>query len=1106
MASVEAPSAAITKVDARPVLPVSDDTALARAVALRDRFAAVVAEVLQAENVRADVLKSEPGNYPAWLRLEAWVPIDRHKAGRHERVELELIVEARPFNRQDVVCAARVTRGKRTLVAAERARFGEHDLRRWTRFAIGRGAGPAMGRLRDSLSLIVPPLSPRHNPLDRRFRPSVLGIRTLIVAAGCLLVGAGLAVPGFLFPIALALAAATLVSALLVAAFARRPRLRSWVVPQPREAPRHLGHVDSWHAVLVGLGEASAALKRRLVARLERAPPDLLEIRSERYGYFTPNGYEERERIVISHRQGHVHVHIHPLGDHLFVGWQALLNWAQWGETAPLATMEVGRASVAFHDIRPTWYQPSEFDLIDLNSLSALVHGAVEHAVKGLLKEHALDQEVDFEVMRGDRDNALDQRKAWPERSNGRARRSNVIFGSAAVRRAGAGEMRLAPIKAKGRRPGLAAIPPVILLPVVAALGYAWLHQAEGLQLFQFRQEVAPGFPFSFLPMFHLPFAAALGLGLWLYAGVRLVNALLVIALVEASTFCVGYGYSILLSHLIVLQDLRDPSLALAVTAGATALSSVCYLLAASIWAPGLRTGARWLAGLVLWTMAAGAASMAIRELRPSPLQAVAMIDGVRVFMALCMGFWLWRDELAAVRVAAARLAQQPAPARPAMHAAAGSGTAGDSATLRRALIASTLAATLAWYDFFLYGIMAGLVLGRAFFPVQDPSAATLAALSIYLTGIAARPLGAVVFGHFGDRIGRKSALVAALLCMAIASFLIALLPSYAALGVAAPAMLTALRALQGIGLGGVWGGSVLLPMEWSPTEARRGLIASLPQIGMPAGLLLANLGVVAATAWSGAQFVEWGWRIPFACSPVLAGLALWMRVGIPETPVFGRIAITNAASPAPARELIWSRWHQTALSALLRISEAAPAYVFTAFIFAYGIAYLRLPRELILQAAMAASGLALFAIPLFGHLSDRIGRKRTYMAGAVAVGLFGLVYFRLLDTGAPWAVVLAVVASSVVLAIQQGPEAALIAEAFAPRLRYSGASLSYQLAGSLVGGFAPLIVTELFAANRSSDGLVLFIAGCAAVGALAAALLPDRTGKNVSRNIEYER
>src|SRR5271166_4630280 len=206
---------------------------------------------------------------------------------------------------------------------------------------------------------------------------------------------------------------------------------------------------------------------------------------------------------------------------------------------------------------------------------------------------------------------------------------------------------------------------------------------------------------------------------------------------------------------------------------------------------------------------------------------------------------------------------------------------------LRRAVIAATVGTTIEWYDFLLYSTMAGLVFGKLFFPNEDPLTATLNAFGIYFVGFLARPVGAFIFGHYGDRIGRKSTLIATLMLMGISTFLVALVPSYASIGIWGAVILTVLRAIQGIGVGGEWGGSVLLAMEWSRTHGQRGLVASWPQFGVPCGLLLSNLAVLAFSAWSGEQFVTWGWRIPFALSIVLVGVGLWIRLGILETPVF---------------------------------------------------------------------------------------------------------------------------------------------------------------------------------------------------------------------------
>ena len=271
------------------------------------------------------------------------------------------------------------------------------------------------------------------------------------------------------------------------------------------------------------------------------------------------------------------------------------------------------------------------------------------------------------------------------------------------------------------------------------------------------------------------------------------------------------------------------------------------------------------------------------------------------------------------------------------------------SAQLRKAVIASTIGTTIEWYDFFLYGTAAGLVFGKLYFPNSDPLAATLLAFGTYFVGFAARPVGAAIFGHYGDRIGRKATLIATLLFMGIATFLIAFVPTYESIGVWGAVLLTVLRALQGIGVGGEWGGSVLLAMEWSRTHGQRGLVASWPQFGVPAGLFLANLAILAFSAWSGDQFVIWGWRIPFALSIILVGVGLWIRLGILETPVFQKLLDSDKTEKAPIVEVLKKQPREIILSALLRMSEQAPFYIFTAFIFAYAVNTLHMSAQLYL-------------------------------------------------------------------------------------------------------------------------------------------------------------
>jgi MFS family permease len=425
------------------------------------------------------------------------------------------------------------------------------------------------------------------------------------------------------------------------------------------------------------------------------------------------------------------------------------------------------------------------------------------------------------------------------------------------------------------------------------------------------------------------------------------------------------------------------------------------------------------------------------------------------------------------------------------------------SAQLRKAVIAATIGTTIEWYDFFIYGTAAGLVFPKLFFPNADPLTGTLLAFSTYFVGFVGRPIGAAIFGHYGDRIGRKATLIATLLAMGIATFLIAFVPSYASIGIWGAIILTVLRALQGIGVGGEWGGSVLISMEWSRGQGSRGLVASWPQFGVPAGLFLSSIAILSFSAWSGADFAIWGWRIPFLLSIVLVAIGLWIRLGILETPVFQKLLDTKKIERAPIVEVFKRQPLEILLSALVRMAEQAPFYIFTAFVFAYGTGTLHMSRNLILSAVLVASCVSFVTIPLSGHISDRIGRRKMYLIGAAVTGLFGFLYFGMLDTGLESAVFIAIVLSLIPHDMMYGPQAALIAEAFTPRLRYSGASLGYQLASIIAGGPAPLIATALFAAYHTGYAIAIYILGCAVISLVAAGLMPDHTGQDISA--EYD-
>jgi metabolite-proton symporter len=426
-------------------------------------------------------------------------------------------------------------------------------------------------------------------------------------------------------------------------------------------------------------------------------------------------------------------------------------------------------------------------------------------------------------------------------------------------------------------------------------------------------------------------------------------------------------------------------------------------------------------------------------------------------------------------------------------------------AHLTRAVIASTVGTTIEWYDFFIYGTVTGLVFGKLYFPHSDPLVGTLEAFAIYAVGFAARPIGAAIFGHWGDRLGRKSALIATLMLMGIATFLVGLVPTYDSIGIWGAIILTALRFVQGIGVGGEWGGSVLLSMEWARTSHHRGFVASWPQFGVPAGLFLANLMVLAFSAIAGPDgFLTWGWRVPFLMSIVLVGIGLWIRLGILETPTFRRLVQENKIEKAPVAEVFRLQAKEVFLSAFARMSEQAPFYIFTAFVFAYGVGTLKVSRDLLLISVLVASVVSFFSIPIAGHLSDRFGRKRVYIIGAVLTGVFGWVYFALLNTMAPIWIFIAVVLSLIPHDIQYGPQAALIAESFTGRLRYTGASIGYQLASVIAGGPAPLIATALFAAYHAWSAIAIYISVCAVITVVAAAMMPDYTGKDISAEYSF--
>ena len=398
----------------------------------------------------------------------------------------------------------------------------------------------------------------------------------------------------------------------------------------------------------------------------------------------------------------------------------------------------------------------------------------------------------------------------------------------------------------------------------------------------------------------------------------------------------------------------------------------------------------------------------------------------------------------------------------------------GTTQSLRQVALASFIGTTIEWYDFFLYGTAAALVFDKLFFPSVSPTIGTLAAFATFGVGFAARPVGGIVIGHIGDRVGRKSMLVISLLIMGLATAAIGILPSYASIGIAAPIALVVLRLAQGLGVGGEWGGAVLMSVEHAP-KGKRGLYGSFPQMGVPAGLLLSTLVFAfMQSATTEAAFLSWGWRIPFLFSILLVGVGLFIRMRIMESPTFQQVKDTGTEAPKPIVDVIKTQPRDVLIAMGMRIAENGVFYIFTVFVLAYAEDTLKLGKSTMLTGVAIAAAVGLFTVPLWGSLSDRFGRKPLYMTGAVFSTLFAFPFFMLVDTKETVLVWLAIVLGvNVGHDLMYGPQAAFYSEMFGTRVRYSGASLGYQLASVLSGGFAPLIAAALLAANNDDPTLV---------------------------------
>ena len=437
-----------------------------------------------------------------------------------------------------------------------------------------------------------------------------------------------------------------------------------------------------------------------------------------------------------------------------------------------------------------------------------------------------------------------------------------------------------------------------------------------------------------------------------------------------------------------------------------------------------------------------------------------------------------------------------PAPGRSSSHTAdreperGGSGPGPGS--IRPVILASFIGTTIEWYDFFLYGTAAALVFNRLFFPTLSPLAGTLSAYGTFAVGFVARPLGGALFGHYGDRLGRRTMLVWSLLIMGVATALMGLLPGYDRIGVGAPVLLVILRFLQGIGVGGEWGGAVLMAVEHSGETGKRGIHGSWPQMGVPAGLLLST-GVFAlfSGTLSDSEFLAWGWRVPFLLSTLLIGVGLFIRLRLLETPVFTRLQETSTTAAAPLIEVFRRHPREILVGMAMRFGQNVLFYIFTVFALSYGEKTLGYSKSAMLFGLAVAAVVGLFTIPVFGALSDRFGRRPVYLAGAVISLLYAFPFFWLLGLGPGFVPLAIVLGLNVGQDLMYGPQAAYFAELFATRVRYSGASLVYQLTSVFSGGLAPLIATLLLA-RRGVWAVAGYMAASCAISVIGALFAPE--------------
>ncbi|MBB5159670.1 MFS transporter [Saccharopolyspora phatthalungensis] len=422
-----------------------------------------------------------------------------------------------------------------------------------------------------------------------------------------------------------------------------------------------------------------------------------------------------------------------------------------------------------------------------------------------------------------------------------------------------------------------------------------------------------------------------------------------------------------------------------------------------------------------------------------------------------------------------------------------------DVSQARKAAFASTVGSAIEWYDFYVYGLSAALIFNKLFFPGNNPYSGTLLALSTFFAGFAVRPIGALIFGHFGDRLGRRKVLIATMTLMGAGTFFVGLTPTHAVIGIWGAVILVVLRVVQGIGVGGDWGGSVLLATEWKSAKGKRGFMGSLPQFGSPLGLIIATIVTEGSSRFlSNDAFESWGWRLPFLASLVLTAIGLYLRLRVVETASFEQAKNSGALRKAPLAHLLRYHWRTVLGTTLMRAGQHASFYLFTTFVLSFGVTSLHQPRSTMLLSVMLAAAISLGTTLFWGSVSDRIGRKRMLQIGLVVMFCFAIPYYGLLTTGSLPLIVIAIVLSLVVHDMQYGPQSSFIAESFPPDVRYSGSSLGYQLSSVTAGGPAALVATAFMATFNSTVPIAIYLMVMCAVAFVALLLLPsvDDPGK----------